>query len=100
VGCGWSICLIGCDPVVVLLSERLLACVVCQCRAEKAGGNFRYLFNVGKWHSIYVAYMYEKVRIFKCNKKNCVQCVNETIVITTKTYFVNVNGTAAHMRTH
>lgn len=53
-GCGWSIFSIGCDPVVVLFPENLLACVVCQWRAEKAGENFRYLLNLVIWHSIYV----------------------------------------------
>jgi len=39
---------------MVLLPDSLLACVVCQWRAEKAGENFRYLLNLGVWHSIYV----------------------------------------------
>ena len=104
--------------------------MVCQWRAEKGGGNFRYLLNplnselnpichllallgahpilhvsrirvnLGKWHSIYVALCTRKYVSLSVIKKKYVQCVNETIVITTKTYFVNVNGTAAHMRTH
>lgn len=53
-GCGWSICSVGRDPVVVLLPESLLSFELYQWRAEKAGENFRYFVNLGVWHSMYV----------------------------------------------
>jgi len=50
----WLVRSIGCDPVVVLLPESLIAYVVFQWRDEKAGENFRYLLSLGIWPSIYV----------------------------------------------